>query len=844
MTQQSNPVVRLGQTLKRASLRWQICVLTGLSVLLSLCAMAYFSFTKSRDVVTDARLDALYSETRVATSILDHAIRAARADLVEVPRFPPIPGIVRCLDNNGMDPDPLQQGSTTEIWIQRLGTILSAQMAHRPERLRATVVDQNLREIAFVNGTKNIRSEDSDSPDRFRNAEFAREALQKNPGYVVFSETSVDRVTGSQVLHLATPFAAEDGSIRGAFIISLDAGLLFEKAAETVTSGTTDIVDQDGTYLYCEDNPEYARSGREYATEKPVRAAFLAEKGSAASFKKLIPGSERPDGVTLIAIYQKFYFSEDDPNRFWAVAPSIDARMALNAVTEIANRFIWLGVFLIGIVGTFTFFASKGLTSSLEQLALTADKIAQGKLDTAIPDNNPIGEVKGLRDSLSTMTRNLRNTIKSAEQHEKRTAAILNSTADGIISITADGRIQSINTAALRLFGITRDDAIHCNVGKWIPALHDEDVHYENTPLNEGEVRPVGSESEVLGHHRTGRTIPLAMRVTEMEHVGERLYIATVQNITERKQAEEERRKSEQERVRSEQERMRLFDGVREAVKSLAIASTEILSTTTQQASSAQQQAASVTETATTVEELTHTAEESSGRAQAVADSADRAEQVGRSGRTAVDATIVAMQHVRQQVESIAENIMSLSDRAQAIEGIIDAVKDIADQTNLLALNAAIEASRAGEHGRGFAVVASEVKALADQSRKATEKVGQILGKIQQGTNSAVLATEQGTKSVTEAENVIREADSTIDTLSGTINDASVSARQILASANQQAVAMRQIRDAINHIDQATKQTLAATRQSEQSARDLNELGDRLNRLIDESDDVDRQSNG
>ena len=110
--------------------------------------------------------------------------------------------------------------------------------------------------------------------------------------------------------------------------------------------------------------------------------------------------------------------------------------------------------------------------------------------------------------------------------------------------------------------------------------------------------------------------------------------------------------------------------------------------------------------------------------------------------------------------------------------------------------------------------------------------------------NTAVLATEQGTKSVFEAEHVIGEADHTIETLSRTIGDSAVSANQILASANQQATAMRQIRDAMHHIDLGTKQTLAAMRQSEQSARDLNSLGGQLSNLIQQNDDQNGDEDG
>src|SRR5207253_4904915 len=102
-----------------------------------------------------------------------------------------------------------------------------------------------------------------------------------------------------------------------------------------------------------------------------------------------------------------------------------------------------------------------------------------------------------------------------------------------------------------------------------------------------------------------------------------------------------------------------------------------------------------------------------------------------------VEETVEAMKKVKQQVEATAETILALAENAQAIGEVIATVNDIAEQTNLLALNAAIEASRAGEHGKGFAVVATEVKALANQSKKATMQVRQILGEIQKATNSA-----------------------------------------------------------------------------------------------------------
>jgi methyl-accepting chemotaxis protein len=84
-----------------------------------------------------------------------------------------------------------------------------------------------------------------------------------------------------------------------------------------------------------------------------------------------------------------------------------------------------------------------------------------------------------------------------------------------------------------------------------------------------------------------------------------------------------------------------------------------------------------------------------------------------------------------------------LSKAAARIGDVVDLINNIAGQTNLLALNATIEAARAGEAGRGFAVVASEVKALAEQTAKATGEIGQQITGMQAATQESVNAIKE-----------------------------------------------------------------------------------------------------
>src|SRR5258708_14693068 len=116
--------------------------------------------------------------------------------------------------------------------------------------------------------------------------------------------------------------------------------------------------------------------------------------------------------------------------------------------------------------------------------------------------------------------------------------------------------------------------------------------------------------------------------------------------------------------------------------------------------------------------------------------------------------------------------VEGLASGTQKIGEVVTLIQNIASQTNLLALNATIEAARAGEHGRGFAVVASEVKALANQTAKATEEISAQVQDIQNATSQAVSA---------------------IQAIGGTTAEIPGISNQIATSVDQQGVATREI---------------------------------------------------
>lgn len=261
-------------------------------------------------------------------------------------------------------------------------------------------------------------------------------------------------------------------------------------------------------------------------------------------------------------------------------------------------------------------------------------------------------------------------------------------------------------------------------------------------------------------------------------------------------------------------------------------ATAQIVASTTQQVAGAAEQATAVQETVITVEELAQTTGQSAERARSVADSAQRSADIAAAGTDAVAASAEGLATIRDQVDSIARTVLALAERSQAIGQIVAAVDDIAGQTHLLALNASIEAARAGEHGRGFGVVAAEVRTLADQARRATAQVADILGEIRRDTSTAVLATEEGTKSVTTGSQRIEETGTTIRELASVVSSAALAAEQISASSTQQAVATTQISEAMRNIDEVMELNVSSSRQMEQAALDLSRVASELKALV------------
>ena len=213
-------------------------------------------------------------------------------------------------------------------------------------------------------------------------------------------------------------------------------------------------------------------------------------------------------------------------------------------------------------------------------------------------------------------------------------------------------------------------------------------------------------------------------------------------------------------------------------------------------------------ETSTTVNEVSVAAKQTAQMVEFVFRSSQDAMQAAEDGREYVRLTIEGMDVIEQRVSRIAEQILQLAGKSQEIGAIVKAIGDISKQTNLLALNAAIEAAGAGEHGKGFAVVAKEIRELAVKSSRSTRDIQRIIGEIQSATNSAVLSTEEGTKSVHGGVRLATSLNQAFSQVVEKFQEVVESAQQISTAAQEQTSGARQVAASVSSIDHMVRTTV------------------------------------
>ncbi|MCJ2068411.1 methyl-accepting chemotaxis protein [Methylobacterium sp. J-030] len=244
---------------------------------------------------------------------------------------------------------------------------------------------------------------------------------------------------------------------------------------------------------------------------------------------------------------------------------------------------------------------------------------------------------------------------------------------------------------------------------------------------------------------------------------------------------------------------------------------------------------AAATELQATAGSMSSMAGETSAQSGAVAAAAEEAASNVNTVAAAAEELGSSVQEIGRQVDgsaSLAHLAVSEADQAgvlvQELSGavarigdVVGLISNIAGQTNLLALNATIEAARAGAAGKGFAVVASEVKALAEQTAKATHEISGQIAQVQASTGQAVTA-------ITGITGRIREISGVATSIAAGVEEQGAATQEIVRNVSQAAMGTGEVTSNIAGVAQASEETGAAASQVLGAASELSRQSEHL----------------
>jgi len=208
-------------------------------------------------------------------------------------------------------------------------------------------------------------------------------------------------------------------------------------------------------------------------------------------------------------------------------------------------------------------------------------------------------------------------------------------------------------------------------------------------------------------------------------------------------------------------------------------------------------------------------------------------EQVARATRAAQEAV--------ERTTATDAKVAGMAAAAERVGDVVRLISDIAGQTNLLALNATIEAARAGDAGKGFAVVASEVKALANQTAKATDEISSQIAAIRAATGEAVAA-------VREVGSAIGQVNEVAAAIAAAVEEQSATTKEIAASVQTVTGATQEATRAMHDVAAVSESTEAASQTVQQNADEVGHTADVLRseltqflEAIAKTDEADRR---
>ena len=511
---------------RSVSLRTKILVLVVTVTVSVAMVVGFANFIQASSMSRAAARAELHAETRVIAAHIESAFRIASDQAFILRNTPPIEGIMRAQANGGVDP---YDGSSYETWRERLADIFISHLEVEPDYTQIRYIGQSDggREIVRVNRNGDeIEVVTTDNLQRKAGEFYFRAGLLTPPDAVYTSPITVNREYGGVAPDM-TPTVRTIVSVRtpegdpfGIIVINSDIRVVFEEALlEAAPDYEVYIADEHNNFIHY--RPDEGVIRNQYAFEAgfdPPRLLDLGDdalqevEGRTFVLYTLDAGKESGNGLTF-----RIYVGES-------------TETLMQGAFAIRRQSMLLAVSLVVLtaIGSLLFVTS--LTRPLDELTQAVQTYAQTR--------EPIEMSFSNKDEIGDLGRSFVEMTHAVQQNEL-SANTFETIIDGLILLTPDGAIQSLNPAARFMFGYTDDELI----GQDISVLLPDGVKLER----EGAVKHipcfieqhlVGETFEAQARQSNAERLFVELTLSDVQKADGVLYSLMIRDISARKQME------------------------------------------------------------------------------------------------------------------------------------------------------------------------------------------------------------------------------------------------------------------------------------------------------------------
>jgi len=516
-------------------------------VIFSLLLASGFIYWQSMQLTQQHSLELAQDDMKKTAVGMRSKLYAAEDSLLTLRGIPPVEAIMRARAAGGIDP---VSGDSVEVWKHRMQQIFSAFLSYgrRFEKLR--YFDENGMEMVRVdaiNGVVRVIPEQALQNKRSRN--YFQQATKISPNALYVGEIILSRehdrltVPHRAVIHLAVPVYDGEQQLRGLLVANMLADYLLQSIPAEHDGIKNYLLDDQGHYLLhpLATNRFTHELGRTDSADERFSGLLSALGGE----QRHMAIEQLSDGTRELQLFEKIYYAApEDDHRYWVLLRTMPEQLLYSELEGTGDSILLLGLLITGLcLIVVAWMTTRKIVRPIGLLVAAAERLQQGDLSVRLPVHKVRDEFRTLYGMVNAFAEKQQQTTaylaREVKDRTARLSNIMESMADGLITIDHRGVIQSFNRAAEHIFGYSANEVMGKNVKTLMPESfrHQHDGYIRRATETE---RPRILHREVVGLRRDGSTFPIDLSISEVRSDEQHSFVGIVRDISERMRAAED----------------------------------------------------------------------------------------------------------------------------------------------------------------------------------------------------------------------------------------------------------------------------------------------------------------